>query len=202
MPRSKLQVEFMKYSNLIAGVDEAGRGPLAGPVVACAVIFHPDKPIQGAIDSKKLSAKLREKWYDIIMEQALCVSVAFATVEEIEELNILHATMLAMQRAVEGLTIPPSRVVIDGNRCPILPYPAEAIIGGDDSVPVISAASIIAKVERDRLMIEHDKTYPEYGFAKHKGYGTQQHIAALNQWGVTPIHRKTFAPVANCLEKL
>ena len=191
----------MTYSKkIIAGVDEAGRGPLAGPVYAAAVILNPKWVIEDIKDSKKLTEKKRELIYPLIKQHALCVSVGIASVEEIDEINILQATMLAMQRAVAGLTIKPDHVLIDGNRCPELPYPATAIIGGDDSEPAISAASIIAKVERDWVMMDLDQQYQGYGFASHKGYGTQQHLAALAQHGPTPVHRKSFAPVAQYLE--
>ena len=180
---------------LVAGVDEAGRGPLAGPVVAAAVILDARYPIAGLDDSKKLTAKRREKLYDEIMAKALCVSVAEASVEEIDSINILQATMLAMQRAVLGLRLPPAKVMIDGNRVPVLPMLAEAIIGGDALVPSISAASILAKVTRDRWCEKIDSDYPDFGFAKHKGYGTAQHITALRLHGATPLHRRSFAPV-------
>ena len=180
---------------LVAGVDEAGRGPLAGPVVAAAVILDTRYPIMGLDDSKKLTAKRREKLYDEIMAKALCCSVAEASVEEIDRLNILQATMLAMQRAVLGLRLPPTHVLIDGNRVPVLPMLAEAIVGGDALVQSISAASILAKVTRDRWCESVDRDYPDFGFAQHKGYGTAQHITALRLHGATPLHRRSFAPV-------
>ncbi len=180
---------------LVAGVDEAGRGPLAGPVVAAAVILDDLHPIAGLNDSKKLTARQRDKLYDAIMAKALCCSVAQASVQEIDELNILQATMLAMQRAVQGLRLPPVRVLIDGNRVPTLPMLAEAIVGGDALVPAISAASILAKVTRDRWCEHIDREYPEFGFAKHKGYGTAGHMAALRLHGATALHRRSFAPV-------
>lgn len=180
---------------LVAGVDEAGRGPLAGPVVAAAVILDARYPIVGLDDSKKLTAKRRAKLYDEIMAKALCCSVAEASVEEIDRLNILQATLLAMQRAVLGLRLPPAKVLIDGNRVPVLPMLAEAIIGGDALVPSISAASILAKVTRDRWCEKIDQDYPDFGFAQHKGYGTAQHIAALRLHGATPLHRRSFSPV-------
>jgi ribonuclease HII len=183
---------------LVAGVDEAGRGPLAGPVVAAAVILDVRYPIAGLDDSKKLTAKRREKLYDEIMAKALCVSVAEASVEEIDSINILQATMLAMQRAVLGLRLPPTKVLIDGNRVPVLPMLAEAIVGGDALVPSISAASILAKVTRDRWCEKVDLDYPDFGFAKHKGYGTAQHITALRLHGATPLHRRSFAPIRAC----
>ena len=184
---------------LVAGVDEAGRGPLAGPVVAAAVILDDRHPIAGLDDSKKLSPARRERLYDEIRAQALCCSVAHATVEEIDAINILQATLLAMQRAVAGLRLTPSKVLVDGNRLPVLGMLAEAIVGGDALVPSISAASILAKVTRDRLCLEFDRLYPEYGFAGHKGYGTAAHLQALQQHGASPWHRKTFAPVARVL---
>ena len=189
----------MEVQNLIAGVDEAGRGPLAGPVVAAAVILDPQRPIIGLTDSKKLSEKKRERLYDEIIEKALAYSIERADVEEIDELNILQATMLAMQRAVTSLSTMPHEVIIDGNRCPQLPMRARAIIKGDLSEPAISAASILAKVSRDREMLYYDEIYPGYGLAGHKGYPTKAHCSALEQLGVTPIHRKTFGPVARVL---
>lgn len=184
---------------LIAGVDEAGRGPLAGPVVAAAVILDDRNPIQGLADSKVLSARRREQLYDEIRAKALCCSIAQASVQEIETLNILQATLLAMQRAVEGLRLKPSKVLVDGNRLPVLSMVAEAIVKGDSKVPAISAASILAKVTRDRWCAELDAQYPQYGFAGHKGYGTAEHLAALQAHGACPEHRKTFAPVAKVL---
>lgn len=181
---------------LLAGVDEAGRGPLAGPVVAAAVILDDDQPIAGLADSKKLSAAKRERLFNEIRAKALCCSIAQASVEEIDRLNILHATMLAMQRAVQGLRLRPAKVLVDGNRLPKLDVWAEAIVKGDDKVPAISAASILAKVTRDHYLQELDMLYPAYGFATHKGYGTAVHLAALQQMGVTPHHRRSFAPVA------
>jgi ribonuclease HII len=184
---------------LMAGVDEAGRGPLAGPVVAAAVILDDLNPIQGLADSKKLSAKRREKLFDEIRAKALCFSIAEASVQEIDELNILQATMLAMQRAVEGLRLKPNKVLVDGNRLPRLDILAEAIVQGDAKVSAISAASILAKVHRDRLCDDMHQAYPAYGFDQHKGYGTQAHLAALTVHGATPLHRRTFAPVAKVL---
>lgn len=184
---------------LVAGVDEVGRGPLAGAVVAAAVILDPDKPIAGLNDSKKLTAKRREQLAVEIRDKALAWSLGRAEVEEIDRINILQATFLAMQRALEGLTVQPDRVKIDGNRCPKLPYRMEAIIGGDATVAEISAASILAKVSRDAELVELDALYPEYGFAKHKGYGTAAHLEALRQYGATPIHRRSFAPVRKAL---
>ena len=191
---------------LIAGIDEAGRGPLAGPVVAAAVILDPLKPIKGLADSKKLSSAQRERLYQKIMLSAYAVGVGRCGVAEIDELNILQATLRAMQRAVAALHCLPTRVLVDGNRCPELEMPSEAIIGGDDIEPSIMAASIIAKVTRDREMIGYENLYPGYGFAQHKGYGTKMHLSALQQLGITPCHRTSFAPVRNlqltCVENL
>jgi ribonuclease HII len=184
---------------LTAGVDEAGRGPLMGPVVAAAVILDDLKPIKGLADSKKLTALQRDKLYDEIRAKALCCSIAMATVEEIDELNILQATMLAMKRAVEGLRLKPHKALVDGNRLPALSMLAEAIVKGDALVPAISAASILAKVTRDRWCAEYDLQYPQYGFAGHKGYGTAAHLLALREHGACPQHRKSFAPVAAVL---
>ncbi len=184
---------------LMAGVDEAGRGPLAGPVVAAAVILDDTKRIRGLADSKVLSALQREKLYDQIREKALCCSVAEASVEEIDELNILHATMLAMKRAVEGLRLKPAKVLVDGNRLPTLDVLAEAVIGGDAKVKSISAASILAKVYRDRLCESLHEEFPHYGFASHKGYGTPEHLAALKLHGACRHHRRFFSPVAATL---
>ncbi|MBC7617724.1 MAG: ribonuclease HII [Candidatus Saccharibacteria bacterium] len=184
---------------LIAGVDEAGRGPLAGPVVAAAVILDDLKPIKGLNDSKKLTARQRERLYDEIRAKALCCSVAQASVEEIDQLNILQATLLAMRRAVQGLRLKPAKVLVDGNRLPLLDVLAEAIVRGDATVPAISAASILAKVTRDRWCDALDAQYPHYGFAGHKGYGTAEHLAALQIHGACPQHRKTFAPVTKVL---
>ena len=184
---------------LIAGVDEAGRGPLAGPVVAAAVILDDLNPIKGLADSKKLTALKRDKLYDEIRAKALCCSIAEASVEEIDALNILQATMLAMRRAVEGLRLKPNKVLVDGNRLPVLDVLAEAIVKGDSKVQAISAASILAKVTRDRWCEQIDRDFPDYGFAKHKGYGTEAHMQALKKHGATPWHRKSFAPVAEVL---
>ncbi len=181
---------------LIAGVDEAGRGPLAGPVVAAAVILDDRNPIRGLADSKVLTARKREKLFDEIRARALCCSVAEASVAEIDEINILQATMLAMRRAVEGLRLKPSLVLVDGNRLPVLAMRAEAIVKGDSKVAAISAASILAKVTRDRWCAELDAQYPQYGFAGHKGYGTAKHLLALQTHGACPQHRKFFSPVA------
>ena len=180
---------------LVAGVDEAGRGPLAGPVMAAAVILDDLRPIEGLADSKKLTARRREQLFDEIMAKALCCSIAEASVEEIERLNILQATMLAMQRAVIGLRLKPGHVLVDGNRLPTLSMTSDAIVNGDALVPAISAASILAKVTRDRWCVQVDRDYPQYGFAGHKGYSTAEHLAALQEHGACPLHRKTFAPV-------
>ena len=181
---------------LMAGVDEAGRGPLAGPVVAAAVILDDLHPIVGLNDSKKLTAKRREKLFDEIKAKALCFSIAEASVQEIDEINILQATLLAMKRAVEGLRLKPVKVLVDGNRLPAIDIRAEAIVQGDALVPAISAASILAKVHRDRLCEQMHAQYPQYGFDQHKGYGTAVHLAALQAHGPAECHRLTFAPVA------
>ena len=181
--------------SLICGVDEAGRGPLFGDVVAAAVILDPNNPIEGLGDSKKLTERVREKLYKKIFLQAMSVGVGRASVEEIDHLNILHASMLAMQRAVENLSITPDLALIDGNRCPKLSCLSEAIIKGDAKEACIGAASIIAKVTRDREMLEWHNKFPHYGLNKHKGYPTQAHIQALEEHGVSPHHRQSFAPV-------
>ena len=181
---------------LVAGVDEAGRGPLAGPVVAAAVILDELQPIAGLQDSKKLSEKRREKLYDEILAKALCCSIAEASVEEIDGLNILQATLLAMRRAVDGLRLKPVKVLVDGNRLPVLDVRAEAIVQGDARVPAISAASILAKVHRDRMCAQWHAQYPQYGFDRHKGYGTAEHLQALADHGPSPWHRRSFSPVA------
>ena len=184
---------------LVAGVDEAGRGPLAGPVVAAAVILDDLHPIAGLADSKKLSATRREAQFDEIRAKALCCSIAEASVEEIDRLNILQATLLAMRRAVLGLRLKPVMVLVDGNRLPVLDVPAEAIVKGDALVPSISAASILAKVHRDRWCVQVHEEFPQYGFAGHKGYGTAVHMAALREHGACVHHRRSFAPVAQNL---
>ncbi|MBK9443836.1 MAG: ribonuclease HII [Comamonadaceae bacterium] len=186
-------------NGLIAGVDEAGRGPLAGPVVAAAVILDDLQPIVGLDDSKVLSEKKRERLFDEIRARALCFCIAQASVEEIDSLNILQATLLAMRRAVEGLRLAPKLVLVDGNRVPTLPMSCEAIVKGDSLVAAISAASILAKVTRDRWCREVDLQYPAYGFAQHKGYGTAQHLAALKAHGASPQHRTSFRPVTEVL---
>lgn len=183
----------------IAGVDEVGRGPLAGDVVAAAVILDLDKPIEGLRDSKKLSPSRREALAVLIRERALAWSVARASVAEIDELNILQASLLAMHRAVRGLVVQPDYVLVDGNRLPRWDYPSEPVVKGDDRVPAIAAASILAKVQRDGELIAMDKKYPGYGFASHKGYPTAAHLAALKALGITPEHRRSFAPVRNLL---
>ncbi|MEM6162210.1 ribonuclease HII [Erwinia sp. P6884] len=187
------------FASRIAGVDEVGRGPLVGAVVTAAVILDPARPIAGLADSKKLSEKRRLALYDEIREKALSWSLGRAEPEEIDQLNILHATMLAMQRAVAGLHIAPDFVLIDGNRCPALPVPAQAVVKGDSLVAEISAASIMAKVTRDREMAELDLLFPAYGFAQHKGYPTALHLEKLSLFGATPHHRRSFAPVRNAL---
>ena len=186
-------------SMFVAGVDEVGRGPLAGPVVTAAVILDPNNPVEGLMDSKVLSEKRREALEPIIKEMALAWSLGRCEVEEIDEFNILQATMIAMQRAVAGLSTQPDRVLVDGNRTPDFGIPAEAIVKGDQTVAAISAASILAKVSRDREMVALDNTYPGYGLAKHKGYPTKVHMTALTELGVTPIHRRSFGPVRKLL---
>jgi ribonuclease HII len=180
---------------LVAGVDEAGRGPLAGPVVAAAVILDDLRPIKGLADSKKLTARRRDKLFDEVRANALCCSIAEATVQEIDELNILQATLLAMRRAVEGLRLKPHKVLVDGNRLPVLKIPCEAIVKGDAKIKAISAASILAKVHRDRLCLQLHDAHPAYGFDVHKGYPTPTHLAALRAHGACDAHRRSFAPV-------
>jgi ribonuclease HII len=184
---------------MIAGVDEAGRGPLAGPVMAAAVILDPERPIEGLKDSKKLSAKKRERIAELIQERALAYAVCCAEVEEIDRLNILRASLLAMERALASLALSPGRVLVDGTHAPESIWPVETIIKGDDKIPEIAAASILAKVMRDREMLRLDHQFPQYGFAQHKGYPTKLHIAAIREHGVLPIHRKSFRPVAENL---
>ncbi|KVE37548.1 ribonuclease HII [Burkholderia sp. TSV86] len=186
---------FDAPDEIVCGVDEAGRGPLAGPVVAAAVILDPARPIEGLDDSKALSAKKRERLYDEIVAHARAYCVASASVDEIDTLNILHATMLAMKRAVEGLALTPTLAKIDGNRCPTLAVRSVAIVGGDALVPSISAASILAKVTRDRMLADLHERFPMYGFNAHAGYGTPQHLAALREHGPCEHHRRSFAPV-------
>ena len=185
---------------LACGVDEAGRGPLAGPVVAAAVILDPARPIEGLNDSKKLSAKRREILAVEIRSKALAWAIAEASVEEIDRINILQASLLAMQRAVDALSIRPCHALIDGNRCPQLACPAQAIVGGDGLVASIAAASILAKTYRDAGMLELHATYPQYGFDRHMGYPTAAHLAALREHGVSPVHRRSYAPVAKLIQ--
>ncbi len=192
--------DFSQGYQHVAGVDEVGRGPLAGPVVAAAVILDPLRPIEGLADSKALSEAKRERLAETIRQRALAWALGRAEVEEIDRINILQASLLAMQRAVAALPVPPQFALIDGNRCPSLPCPAEAVVKGDARVPAISAASILAKVVRDRELVELDARYPGYGLAKHKGYPSKQHLEALASLGVTPIHRRSYAPVKRLLD--
>lgn len=185
----------------LCGVDEAGRGPLAGPVFAAAVILHPGRMIHGLQDSKKLSQRRRQQLESQIKSRAMAWSVAQASVAEIDRLNILQATLLAMQRAVAGLPVEPERVQVDGNRCPALPCPVEAIVKGDATVAAISAASILAKTARDRVMEALHLDYPQFGFDRHFGYGTAQHLDALRRYGPCAAHRRSFSPVRECLQK-
>lgn len=187
---------------LIAGVDEAGRGPLAGPVVAAAVILDSKKPVIGLADSKILTEKQREQLYIQIVERSIAWAVGEANVEEIDSLNIYWATLLAMRRAILALVIKPDHVKVDGNKCPDIPYLATAHVGGDRDIAEISAASIIAKVTRDRQMVAYGEIYPKYGFANHKGYGTTQHLLSLQAFGATPIHRRSFEPVKQVLSQM
>jgi len=196
-----MEPELYLPEGRIAGVDEAGRGPLAGPVIAGAVILDPDKPIEGLRDSKRLSASRRDELFDQIRERALAWAVGRADVEEIDRINILQATMLAMSRAVEALQPSADHALIDGNRCPDLSCTSQAIIKGDSKVPAISAASIMAKVTRDREMLDLDMRYPGYGLAQHKGYPSKAHIEALESLGVTPAHRRSYAPVRRIIER-
>nr|WED68181.1 ribonuclease HII [Pectobacterium colocasium] len=193
------EIFIYPQATCIAGVDEVGRGPLVGAVVTAAVILDPTRPIVGLADSKQLSEKRRLALYDEIKEKALAWSLGRAEPEEINQLNILHATMLAMQRAVAGLAVVPDFVLIDGNRCPALPMPAQAVVKGDSRVAEISAASIMAKVTRDREMVELDQRFPAYGFAQHKGYPTAFHLEKLAALGATEFHRRSFAPVKRAL---
>ncbi len=193
-------MEFIyPHTHLVAGVDEVGRGPLVGAVVTAAVILDPFKPIVGLADSKKLPEKRRLALFDEIKEKAIAWSLGRAEPHEIDELNILHATMLAMQRAVAGLAVTPEYVLVDGNRCPALPMPSMAVVKGDSRVAEISAASILAKVTRDAEMAELDLTFPQYGFAQHKGYPTAFHLERLAEHGATAHHRRSFAPVRRAL---
>ncbi|MDD2047358.1 ribonuclease HII [Pseudomonas putida] len=196
----QMGLDFNLVEDLVAGVDEVGRGPLCGAVVTAAVILDPQRPILGLNDSKKLTEARREKLFDEICEKALSFCIARAEVEEIDELNILHATMLAMQRAVEGLSVTPKLALIDGNRCPKLSVPAAPVVKGDSQVPAIAAASILAKVTRDREMAVFELMYPGYGIGGHKGYPTPVHLEALARLGPTPIHRRSFAPVRAAYE--
>ena len=194
--------ELIVPEGLVCGIDEAGRGPLAGPVVAAAVILDPARPIAGLNDSKKLSEKRREVLAGEIREKALAWAVAEASVEEIDQLNILHATFLAMQRAVAALSVAPERAMVDGNRCPKLPIPVEAVVKGDGKIASIAAASILAKTVRDAGMLALHAIYPQYGFDRHMGYPTAAHFAALEAHGASPVHRRSFAPVAKQLSLL
>ncbi len=200
MPNSHDELPTTDGAVLVAGVDEAGRGPLAGDVVAAAVILDPARPIAGLADSKQLSERKREQLYQQICQRALAWGVGRADVAEIDSLNILHASMLAMHRAVRALQPQPHKVLVDGNRLPRWDYPSEAIVKGDASVQVIGAASILAKVVRDRYMLQLEQRYPGYGFARHKGYPTAVHLQALQALGPCPQHRRSFRPVARLLE--
>jgi ribonuclease HII len=197
----KVATLFDDAGDLICGVDEAGRGPLAGPVFAAAVILDPAKPIAGLRDSKKLSPTRRDELALIIQRDALAWSIAQCSAAEIDALNILQATMLAMRRAIEGLSVTPTLALIDGNRCPVTTVRAEAIVKGDDKVIEISAASILAKTARDALLIEMHARYPQYGFDQHKGYPTSLHLARLREHGITPEHRRSYAPVRELLNE-
>lgn len=192
---------FNHADELICGVDEAGRGPLAGPVFAAAVILDPAKPISGLRDSKKLSPARRDELALLIQRDALAWSIAQCSAAEIDSLNILQATMLAMRRAIEGLSVVPTLALIDGNRCPVTTIRTEAIVKGDDKVLEISAASILAKTARDALLLEMHARYPQYGFDQHKGYPTALHLARLRAYGVTPEHRRSYAPVRDLLNE-
>ena len=197
-----LFTEDQSQIEIICGADEAGRGPIAGPVYAAAVILDPDNPIEGLRDSKKLSEKQRDALAPIIKEKAKAWAIASCTIEEIDELNILWASMLAMRRAIEALAVSPTKALIDGNRIPKgLAIPAEAIVKGDDKVQEISAASILAKTARDAVMLDLHEQYPEYGFDRHKGYPTAYHLQQLEKFGITPVHRRSYGPVRKILEK-
>lgn len=193
-------LELLVPDGRVAGVDEAGRGPLAGPVIAGAVILDPDNPVSGLRDSKRLTAARREALYDEIRDKALAWAVGRAEVEEIDRINILQASLQAMRRAVADLCPAPEYALVDGNRCPDLPCPARAIVRGDSRVAAISAASIMAKVTRDREMVELDARYPGYGLAQHKGYPSKLHLEALQRLGVLPVHRRSYAPVRRILD--
>jgi ribonuclease HII len=200
MKNNNISIEFNVISHtMVAGVDEVGRGPLAGDVVTAAVILDPDRPIAGLADSKQLSEARREDLYEQILERALCHALGRASVAEIDALNILQASLLAMHRAVAALTVQPGFVYVDGNRCPRWEYPSEAVVKGDSRVAAIAAASILAKVTRDREMLLLDGQYPGYGLARHKGYPTPDHLQALQVLGPSPIHRRSFRPVAELL---
>ena len=192
----------MNGEPLVAGVDEAGRGPLAGPVLAAAVVLDARRPIPGLADSKQLSARRRDELATLIRERALCWALGRAEVEEIDRINILQASLLAMQRAVRGLARAPELALVDGNQCPRLACAVRAVVGGDRSVPEISAASILAKVARDRELDDLDARYPGYGLARHKGYPTREHLEGLGRLGVCPAHRRSFAPVRRLLEEV
>lgn len=193
--QESLSLSFYDEATLICGADEAGRGPLAGPVFAAAVILDPNHPIEGLRDSKKLSEAKRDKLAEEIKQHALAWAIAQCSVEEIDRINILQASMLAMKRAIEQLKVTPELALIDGNRCPKLSIAAEAIIKGDDKVPAISAASILAKTARDADLLELHKQYPQYAFDQHKGYPTALHLARLREFGVSPVHRTSYGPV-------
>jgi ribonuclease HII len=194
-----LNLPYQGY--LIAGVDEVGRGPLAGDVVTAAVILDPNKPISGLADSKKLTEKKRDFLFEEIKEKALAWSISRCSPQEIDELNILQASLLAMHRAVDALKIPPEYVLVDGNKLPRWPYASRAIVKGDSKIEAIAAASILAKVTRDRELTILDKEYPQYGFARHKGYPTAFHMAAIAEHGITPVHRRSYAPVRNLINQ-
>jgi ribonuclease HII len=202
--RRSLRTEQLAFDwirpGLVAGVDEAGRGPLAGPVVAAAVILDDQNPVCGLADSKVLTPAQRERLFDDIRARALAFSIGHAAVEEIDALNILRATLLAMRRAVDGLRLPPVLVLVDGNQLPVLPMQAEAIVNGDATVGAISAASILAKVHRDRMCLELHRCHPQYGFDVHKGYATPEHLRALREHGACAAHRRSFAPVRLALD--
>ena len=198
-PRARVELEPGPPG--LAGVDEVGRGPLAGPVVTAAVILDPTRPIDGLADSKQLAPAAREALALLIRERALACCVAEASVAEIDRLNILQATLLAMRRAVEGLGLVPDEVWVDGNRCPPWPYRSRAVVKGDQKIAAIAAASILAKVHRDAWMVEQHALYPHYGFDRHMGYGTPQHLAALAAHGACALHRTSFAPVRRCLDR-
>lgn len=198
---NRLSPSYLEGVRLVVGVDEVGRGPLAGPVVAAAVVLDPEKPIEGLADSKRLTQRQRDLLATEIRSSALAWALGRAEAEEIDAINILQASLLAMRRAVLALNIHPDFAVVDGNRCPDLPCEAAAIVRGDETVPAISAASIVAKVARDTEMCEMDSLYPGYGLASHKGYPSKQHLEALARLGVTPIHRRSFAPVRRLLNE-